>query len=252
MQALNGLLSVVSTPLGNLQDFSPRAIETLRAAELVLVEDTRSFSTLARRFDIPTPTKSYFEHNERQRAEEVLQLLKAGAQIALVSEAGTPAISDPGYRLIRACRQNGISVTGVPGPNAAILALSISGLPSDSFLFRGFLPQRPGRRQSTIESLMAMDCTSIIYESPHRIIKTLKAIADISKSREVFVGRELTKLHEECVWGTAERVLHHFTAKDSIKGEIVLLISGNQAEGAEDEGSSGSSQDDGESELQGT
>ena len=221
-----GLLSVVSTPIGNLQDFSPRAVETLRAAELVLVEDTRSFSTLARRFEIPTAARSYHEHNERHRVSEAMDLLRAGKHLALVSEAGTPTVSDPGYRIVRACREEGIPVTGVPGPNAAILALSISGLPSDSFFFRGFLPQRPGRRQATLDFLLNLEVTSIIYESPHRILKTLASIVERFPEREVFVGRELTKLHEECVWGRATRVHEHFSKKDAIKGEIVLLIAG--------------------------
>src|SRR4029077_5947323 len=134
-----------------------------------------------------------------------------GKHLALVSEAGTPTISDPGYRLIRACREKQIPVTGIPGPSAAIMALSISGLPSDRFYFQGFLPQRPGRRAALLKKLLGFEATFILYESPHRLIKTLTAISEMTPGREVFVGRELTKLHEECRFGQVEQVLAHFT-----------------------------------------
>ena len=221
-----GTLFVVGTPIGNLQDMPPRAVETLRHVDLILVEDTRSFHTLARRFHIDRPLRSYFEHNEKQRAPEIVELLKSGKRVALVSEAGTPAISDPGYRVVRACREAGVAVTGVPGPNAAIFALSVSGLPSDRFTFQGFLPQRPGRRLSTIGALLSLEGTSILYESPFRLVKTLADIGRLAPNRDVFVARELTKLHEECVWGKVEEVLTKFQKRDSIKGEIVIVVSG--------------------------
>ena len=227
MNTSTGTLYIVATPLGNLGDFSTRGIECLKEVNLILCEDTRKFSRLAQRFGIENKKRSYYEENEHKRKEEVLELLKRGQNIALVSDAGTPTVSDPGYRLVRACQENNISVSTVPGPCAAIAALSISGLASDSFTFYGFLPVKSGKKRTVLEEALLSARTSIFYESPHRIVKTSVLLSELAPQREVFLARELTKMHEETFFMTAENLvtaLEHST----IKGEFVLLISPNK------------------------
>jgi 16S rRNA (cytidine1402-2'-O)-methyltransferase len=218
------VLYVVSTPIGNLGDMTPRAVEILRAVDLVLAEDTRSFGKLAKRFAISTPSQSFFEHNERMRLDSALERLKHGAALALVSEAGTPTINDPGFRLVKACRAVGIPVSPVPGACAAIAALSVSGFETDSFYFGGFLPTKDGKRRSVLESALAMGVTVIFYESPFRILKTLHALIEIGFRREVFIAREMTKIHEEFLTGTCAEITEILGCRQSIKGEIVLVL----------------------------
>lgn len=229
-----GKLFVVSTPIGNLSDMTPRAVETLKSVELVLAEDTRSFARLASRYGIETKSESFHDHSERQKTPGYVARLAAGERFALVSEAGTPTLSDPGYRLVRACREQGITVEPIPGVSAAIAALSVSGLPTNRFLFEGFLPQRPGRRDRRLHQLLASGTTFILYESPHRIVATLGKIAAIAPEREVFVARELTKLHEEGLFGTAKAVHETLDKRESVKGEIVLVVAPGERNGEDD------------------
>ncbi|MCB0324714.1 MAG: 16S rRNA (cytidine(1402)-2'-O)-methyltransferase [Bdellovibrionales bacterium] len=221
-----GVLYVVATPLGNLEDFSPRAVRVLREVDLVLAEDTRTFGKLAQRFGIQSKVWSYHEQNERVQAEKVAQCIADGQSVALTSDAGTPTISDPGFRLVAACRAQGLPVVTVPGPCALIAALSISGLPTDRFRFEGFLPVKEGKRREALAQALEETCPTIFYESPHRIVKTLSAIAEMAHDREVFVARELTKLHEEALKATAGALAEDYRNRSSIKGEFVLIISG--------------------------
>lgn len=221
-----GTLTLVSTPIGNLGDFSPRAVETLRAADLVLAEDTRSFKLLASQFNVSVQVYSFHDHNEERSVSNTISMLRDGKNIALVSEAGTPTISDPGYRLVRACREQGIPVTAVPGPNAAIMALSISGFETDRFLFAGFLPRVKGKKRRTLTELMELTAPIIIYESPFRVLDTLQAINEVDPTREVFLARELTKKFEECVTGTSSSLLEAFQDGGKLKGEFVIIVRG--------------------------
>jgi len=219
-----GVLYLVASPIGNLEDISFRAIETLKKVDLVLAEDTRKFSNLAQRFAIATPARSYHDHNERERTEEMIEKLKSAQNIALIPEAGTPTISDPGYRLVRRCRDEGIEIQAIPGACAAITALSISGFEPDQFHFAGFLPRKDGKRKESFSAAIERGITTIFYESPHRIIKSLKALQEISPDAEVFIGRELTKMHEESLFGSVAEVIETLEKRASVKGEIVLLV----------------------------
>lgn len=223
--AASGTLHIVATPIGNLGDISPRAIEVLKSVDLILAEDTRTFSVLATRFGILTPKMSYHDHNERTRSVEVVERLAAGESIALVSDAGTPCVADPGYRLISLCRERQLPVSGVPGPSAALFALSLSGLPCHRFVFEGFLPQRSGRRGTLLREIVERGITTICFESPHRILKTLEQLASFAPHCRVFMARELTKIHEELLSATAGEMLTTLRARPSIKGEIVLVLS---------------------------
>lgn len=224
-----GTLYLVATPIGNLEDCSPRVIRTLKEADLIAAEDTRHSRRLLMHFDIHTRMVSYHDHNERERSNTLVADLLAGKSIALVSDAGTPCIADPGYRLVRACRQEGIGVIPIPGPSAAVAALSVSGLPTDRFYFAGFLPAKEGKRQEMLERLARMEDTVLFYESPHRICDTLEAIQQyFGRERELFVGRELTKLHEEHLFGTVGEVLEVFRSREKIKGELVVVVAGSE------------------------
>ena len=216
-------LYVVSTPIGNLRDITLRAIDTLKAVDLILCEDSRVFAKLAQTYGIETKRVSLHEHNEKQSLNGHVEKLKAGAKFALVSDAGTPTISDPGFPLVRACRAEKVPVFTVPGPSAAISALSISGLEPDQFLFAGFLPVKPGKKKNTLVSLIALDQTLIFYESPHKIISTLELLKHISPSIRVCLFRELTKIYEEMLSGTPENVLKLLTP-DKVRGEFVLIL----------------------------
>lgn len=222
------MLYIVATPIGNLDDFSKRAVDTLKNVDLILVEDSRHFSKLAQRYEINTATKSYHEHNEQKRTVEILELLKQGKTVALVSDAGTPTISDPGYRIVKACRDEGIRVSPIPGPSALLAALCCSGFPTNAFTFEGFLPHKPGKRKKMLEQALAREHTSIFYESPHRILKTLEALCELDPTRETFVARELTKTYEETLIGSAENLLAEFKQRKAIRGEFVLIIKGSQ------------------------
>ena len=230
-----GTLHIVATPIGNLGDFPPRAVEILNSVELILAEDTRSFATLASRFGIVKPVQSCHEHNEKGRIEPAIELLKEGKSIALVSDAGTPLISDPGYRLVERCKAEGITVSGVPGPCAAVFALSISGFEADCFVFHGFLPQKKGKRKKLLQRALSEHYTAIFYESPHRILSTLEILAELDPKRLVFIGRELTKHFEECLTASSTELHKLLSSRAAIKGEFVMIIKRGEHSVQEDE-----------------
>ena len=223
-----GRLYVVATPIGNLADLSPRARDTLAACALVAAEDTRHTGLLLKASGIRTPLQSLHDHNERQRIPELLARLAAGASIALVSDAGTPAISDPGFELVRAAAAAGVEVVAVPGPCAAVAALSIGALPTDRFCFDGFLPARATARLARLEALAAESRTLVFYESPHRVVEMLEdCVAAFGGQRPAALARELTKLHETVYRGTLEELLARGRGDaDVARGEIVLLVAG--------------------------
>ena len=223
-EALSGTLYLVATPIGNLEDITFRAVRVLKEADLIACEDTRQTRKLMNHYGISAPTLSYHEHNEAERSRELTAKLLAGTSVALVSDAGMPLISDPGYRLVRAAIDNGIRVEAVPGPSAVLTALAASGLGTDSFHFGGFLPAKPGQRLRALGALKNETATLIFYEAPHRIVETLEAVEEVLGDRPVVVARELTKLHEELLRGTAAQVRAGLAARESVKGEIVLLI----------------------------
>ena len=219
-----GTLYLVATPIGNLEDITLRALRVLREADVIACEDTRQTGKLLAHFDIKTPTVSYHEHNEAERTKELLGRLDAGAQVALVSDAGTPLISDPGYRLVTAAIAAGIPVIPVPGASAVLAGLSAAGLPTDAFRFCGFLPVKTTQRRKILEQLRGETCTLIFYEAPHRILDALADISAVYGDRPVVVARELTKFYEEFLRGTADQVHTQLAARPSVKGEITLLI----------------------------
>jgi 16S rRNA (cytidine1402-2'-O)-methyltransferase len=221
-----GTLFVVATPLGNLQDITLRAIQVLKRVALVACEDTRRTATLLRAYDVTTPTTSYFEHNERWKGERILDALREGRDVALVSDAGTPGISDPGYRLVRDARAEGLPVVPVPGPSAAAAALSVCGLPTDRYLFVGFLPPKTGARRRALQELAASRETLVFYESPVRVVGALADLLDVLGDREAFLFREATKVHEEYVRGTLAALGALLGGRETVKGEIVLVVAG--------------------------
>jgi 16S rRNA (cytidine1402-2'-O)-methyltransferase len=217
-------LYLVATPIGNLEDITLRALRVLREADLIACEDTRQTGKLLAHFDIAKSTVSYHEHNEAERTQDLLRRLEAGANVALVSDAGTPLISDPGYRLVTAAIAAGIPVVPIPGASAALSALAAAGLPTDAFRFCGFLPVKTTQRRKILEQLRGESCTLIFYEAPHRILDALDDITAVYGDRPVVVARELTKLYEEFLRGTAGQVHAQLAARPSVKGEITLLI----------------------------
>ncbi len=217
-------LYLVATPIGNLEDVTYRAVRLLREAGLIACEDTRQTRKLLDHYDIRTPTISYHEHNEAQRAEELLGKLLAGTTVALVSDAGTPLVSDPGYRLVARAVEEGIRVEPVPGSSAILAALTASGLPTDQFHFGGFLPAKSGQRRKALERLKDEEATLVFYEAPHRILAALEDIAAVLGARPAVVAREVTKLHEEFLRGTPAELKQALEARPSIKGEITLLV----------------------------
>ena len=222
-----GKLFLVPTPIGNLEDMTLRAIRVLKEVALILAEDTRTSGKLLQHFEIDTPMKSYHMHNEHTMVAYLISRLKGTENMALISDAGTPGISDPGFLLVRACVENQIEVDCLPGATAFVPALVNSGLPNDKFVFEGFLPVKKGR-QTRLKILAEEPRTLIFYESPHKLLKTLTNFADyFGPDRPVAVSRELTKLYEETVRGTAEEVLKHFTEKPP-KGEIVIIVGGKK------------------------
>ena len=225
-------LYVVATPIGNLGDMTIRALATLAAAETVLCEDTRTSGKLMERFAIKTRLAPYHEHNAQKVRPEILKRLKQGATIALISDAGMPLVSDPGYRLVKEAVELGIPVTACPGPSAVLTGLALSGLPTDRFLFAGFVPQKQGERKRLFAEFVTLKATLIFFESPHRIIETLHDLSAALPGRHVAVTRELTKLHEEVLRGTAEEIAAQLEARASVKGEITLLV--GPAEGEEE------------------
>jgi 16S rRNA (cytidine1402-2'-O)-methyltransferase len=230
MTPVSGTLSIVATPIGNLEDITQRALRVLREADLIACEDTRHTRKLLNHFGITTPTISYHEHNEQERAEELCEALESGKNIALVSDAGTPLISDPGFRIVQAAVDRGISVVPIPGASAVITALSVSGLPTDQFLFAGFLPARTGARRAKLNELRTVAGTLVFYEAPHRIKATLKEALDVFGDRQAVIARELTKLHEEFARGTLSELVEKSLPIETPRGEMVLIISGQAAE----------------------
>ncbi|WP_456438891.1 16S rRNA (cytidine(1402)-2'-O)-methyltransferase [Psychroserpens sp.] len=220
-------LYIVPTPIGNLKDMTFRAVEVLNEVDLILAEDTRTSGKLLKHYEIVTQMQSHHMHNEHKMVEGLVNKLKSGLSIALISDAGTPAISDPGFLLTRACVENNIEVDCLPGATAFVPALVNSGLPNDKFVFEGFLPVKKGR-QTRLLLLAEEPRTIIFYESPHKLIKTLSNFCEyFGEERPVSVSRELTKLYEETIRGTAKEVLEHYTNKPP-KGEIVIVVGGNK------------------------
>ncbi|MFG6390248.1 16S rRNA (cytidine(1402)-2'-O)-methyltransferase [Muribaculum sp.] len=228
---MSGKLYIVPTPVGNLGDMAPRAIATLKSCDLVLCEDTRTSGILLKHFDITTPTASHHKFNEHTSVEPVVNRLKGGENIALISDAGTPGISDPGFMLVRECRRNDIEVETFPGPTALIPALVNSGLPCDRFVFEGFLPQKKGRA-TRIAEIAEETRTIIFYESPLRLVKTLQQLAQAcGNDREASVSREISKIHDTTVTGTLQQLIEHFTMNIP-RGEIVIVLSGKREKNA--------------------
>ena len=218
-----GTLYLVATPIGNLADITHRALQVLRDVALVACEDTRHTRKLLQHYALYTKTVSYHEHNEQQRARELIALLQEGSDVAVVSDAGTPAISDPGFRLVRAAIENGVAVVPVPGPSALVTALIAAGLPTDEFFFGGFLPARANARRARLNELRSVPGTLIFYEAPHRLAASLKDAYEVLGEREAVVARELTKLHEEFRRGRLSELAEHYSTVEP-RGEIVLLI----------------------------
>jgi 16S rRNA (cytidine1402-2'-O)-methyltransferase len=224
-----GTLYIVATPIGNLEDITQRALRVLQEADLVACEDTRRTRVLLNHFGIKTRTISCHEHNERERAEEICKLLASGKNVALVSDAGTPLINDPGFRVANAAIEQDLRVVPIPGPTAFVSALVASGLPSDEFYFAGFLPARANARRARLEELGAIPATLIFYEAPHRIGATLKDALDTLGNRRAAVARELTKIHEEVARGNLCTLTERFGPDTRARGEMVLIISGAAA-----------------------
>lgn len=222
---MNGKLIIVPTPIGNLEDITLRAIKTLKEADLILAEDTRTSGILLKHLQIDKYLKSYHQHNEHKILEELITLISSGKNVALISDAGTPGISDPGFLLIRECISNNIEVCVLPGPTAFVPALVASGFPCDTFSFYGFLPQKKGR-QTKLKLLVTETKTFILYESPFRLVKLLEELANyLGKERKACVSREISKMFEENKRGTLEELIKYFSTK-TVKGEIVVVVEG--------------------------
>lgn len=219
-----GTLYMVGTPIGNLQDITLRALSTLKTVDLIACEDTRRTERLLQHYQVSTPTTSYHEHNELTKAAELILQLEQGARIALVSDAGMPGVSDPGYRLISLCIRHRIPVVPIPGASAFVAALVASGLPTDAFRFSGFLPSKPNRRRKVLEDHKDSQKTLIFYEAPHRILETLEDVNQVLGNRHVVVAREVTKIHEEFLRGRCLDVLAELRQRNQVQGEITLLI----------------------------
>lgn len=220
------MLYLVPTPIGNLEDLTFRALRVLREADLIACEDTRTSGVLLDHYGITTPRTSYHDHNERRKAPELVARMQAGETVALVTDAGSPGISDPGFYLVRACLQAGIRVEALPGPTAFVPALVLSGLPTDRFAFEGFLPAKKGR-QGRLRALATEERTLVLYESPHRLVRTLNDLAEhLGADRPAAVARELTKKFEEVARGTLGVLAAAFGARERIRGECVLVVGG--------------------------
>ena len=220
-----GTLYLVATPIGNLQDISARALQILSQVALIAAEDTRQTRKLLSHYQIHTPLLSYHEHNKLSRLSEVLAALSTG-DLALVSDAGTPALNDPGYELVRAALDAGFQVSPIPGPSAPISALVASGLPTDAFLYLGYLPRKSSERKSLLGEISTLPYTLILLESPHRLISALKDLQDVLGDRRIAVARELTKMHEEVFRGCLSEAISHFAA-GTVRGEITLVLAGS-------------------------
>lgn len=221
---MSGTLYIVATPIGNLADITQRALQTLKDVDLIAAEDTRHTHKLLQHYGISTQTISYHEHNEQQRSEELLVRLQDGSDIAIVSDAGTPGINDPGFRLVQLAVENNIRIVSVPGASALVTALVASGLPTDEFFFGGFLPSRSSARRKRFTELRDAPGTLIFYEAPHRLPNALRDAAEIFGPRQAVVARELTKLHEEFRRGSLKELAEYYSGNEMVRGEIVLLI----------------------------
>lgn len=226
-----GTLYLVATPIGNLEDMSPRAIQTLREASLIAAEDTRHTGKLLKHFEIETPITSYFEHNKLDKLDFILEKLSTG-DVALVSDAGSPAVNDPGYELVRAALDSNYDVRPVPGPSAPIAALTVSGLPTDSFLYLGYLPHKTSERHRRLEEVENQPYTLIFLESPYRVVEALEDILSILGDRRICVAREMTKLFEEYWRGDVSGAVEHFKSQPA-RGEFTLVIEGRKMNGSE-------------------
>jgi 16S rRNA (cytidine1402-2'-O)-methyltransferase len=227
-QITTGSLYLVGTPIGNLEDITFRAINTLKTVDLIAAEDTRHTGKLLQHYEIATPQISYHEHNRKQREPEIIQRLQQGENIALVTDAGMPGISDPGYDLVRACVEANIATIAIPGVTAAITALAVSGLPSDRFVFEGFLPTKGKARQDRLKEIGQETRTLILYESPHKLRQTLQDLAQVcGQDRSIMLGKELTKLYEKCYYLKIEEAIA-FYEKTIPKGEYTLVIAGKE------------------------
>ncbi len=220
---MNAGLYVVGTPIGNLEDLSARALETLRGVNAILTEDTRHTRILLDRFGIQKPVFSCHKFNEASRADGVVERIRRGEALALVTDSGMPGVSDPGSRMVTACRRAGLKVTAVPGASAVTTAVALSGFPGQGFLFAGFVPRKSGALTRLLEQVKALPVPVVLFESPYRLLKLLDALQGVFGLREVFLGRELTKKFEETLWGSAETIRKAFEGR-SIKGEIVVVI----------------------------
>lgn len=224
-----GTLYLCATPIGNLQDMTPRVVETLRMADVIAAEDTRNSIKLLNHFDIHTPMTSYHEYNKVEKAAQLAEQLQAGKNIALITDAGTPAISDPGEVLVRLCLQEGIPVTSLPGPSACITALTLSGLPTRRFCFEGFLPAEKSKRREILEELAEESRTMILYEAPHHLLRTLEELKEALGDRRVTLCRELTKKFETVMPTTLEQALEYYEGQEP-RGEFVLVLEGKSRE----------------------
>lgn len=224
MSQTRGMLYLVATPIGNLEDVTRRALRVLGEADVVACEDTRRTRSLLEHFGIRARTVSYHEHNERERAGELASLIEEGQTVALVSDAGTPGVNDPGYRLVRACVERNLSVVPVPGPTAFVAALTASGLPTDEFYFGGFLPARSHARREKLVGVKHLRATLVFYETPHRLAHALADALEVLGERKAAVARELTKLHEEIVRGRLSELAARFAPEGAARGEMVLVI----------------------------
>jgi 16S rRNA (cytidine1402-2'-O)-methyltransferase len=222
------MLYLVGSPIGNLSDISLRALEVLKDVNVIAAEDTRRTLILLQRYNIRQPLTSFHEHNEAKRTAELIEKMRMGNKVALLSDAGMPSISDPGYRIVRACIEAGIPVEVIPGPSAVITAIVGSGLPTDRFYYGGFLPVKSGQRQKELLAALSRRVTSVYFESPHRIIRSLMALRDKDPARSICVARELTKQHEEYRRGAVAEVLSYYESHPP-KGEITLIIAGSTA-----------------------
>ncbi len=223
-----GKLFVVSTPIGNLEDVTLRALDVLRNCQLIACEDTRTTKKLLARYGIETNLTSYHEHNEVEKSQRLLEELKEGKDVALVSDAGTPSVSDPGWRLVNLSIENNIEVVPVPGPSAVLSALVVSGLPTDSFLFLGFFPRTVGKRKELLKDVKDYPYTLIFYESARRLSGTLSVLLEILGDRGICVAREMTKLYEEAIRGSVSEVISVLSERDSVKGEVTVVLEGNR------------------------
>jgi 16S rRNA (cytidine1402-2'-O)-methyltransferase len=233
---MTGTLYIVATPIGNLEDITLRALRILKQADRIACEDTRHTRKLLEHHGINRPLVSYHEHNEAAATSALIGRLLGGESIALVSDAGTPLVSDPGYRVVAAARQRGIAVTPIPGPSALLAALAASGLPTDAFHFAGFLPARRAERRRILEKLAGEPATVVCYETPHRILEALEDIEQVLGPRRIALARELTKIHEEFLFGDASSVRQTLASRPAVKGEITLVIGRREASAEADTG----------------